>query len=98
MGNGTRPADCHHLDNAHAYSIRYSPRSHPGSIGRWWGRQCERHCNSSEQCVASEPGVNLCPGNVSRLRSAIMSTEDNMPSFARDIKPMFSEGDRYAMY
>ena len=27
-----------------------------------------------------------------------MSAEDNMPSFARDIKPLFSEGDRYAMY
>ena len=27
-----------------------------------------------------------------------MSTEDNMPSFARDIKPLFSEGERYAMY
>jgi hypothetical protein len=27
-----------------------------------------------------------------------MSTEDDMPSFARDIKPLFSEGDRYAMY
>ena len=27
-----------------------------------------------------------------------MATEDSKPSFARDIKPLFGEGDRYAMY
>ena len=27
-----------------------------------------------------------------------MATEDSTPSFARDIKPLFSEGDRYAMF
>ena len=27
-----------------------------------------------------------------------MATEDSTPGFARDIKPLFGEGDRYAMY
>ncbi|SRR6266700_1922706 len=44
-------ADRRRFDHAHAYPNGYGPYIHPSGTGRRWGRQCERHRSTGEQCV-----------------------------------------------